>query len=156
MRDEQRCIMWRHLLLSTNQSEIYWFLNGFCLKVVTHPSTKPARPGLTSELVCLPSLFLAKILSQTPPSPSSDFLLSVFSLYPRESCPAWIECCWSRIDDVFFLQNGPPFCAIVHFLQVSLQKVKSLNSLLGQTSNSKSSTAARCSKLFGQHKSIIS
>ena len=110
MRDEQRCIMWRHLLLSTNQSEIYWFLNGFCLKVVTHPSTKPARPGLTSELVCLPSLFLAKILSQTPPSPSSDFLLSVFSLYPRESCPAWIECCWSRIDDVFFLQNGPPFC----------------------------------------------
>ena len=45
------------------------------LKVVTRLSTKPARPGLTSELVCLPS-FLAKILSQTPPSPPSDFLLS--------------------------------------------------------------------------------
>ena len=26
-------------------------------KVVSHPSTNPARPGLPSELVCLPSLF---------------------------------------------------------------------------------------------------
>ena len=57
--------------------------NGFCVKVVSHPSTNPARPGLTSELVCLPSLFLAKIFSQTPPSPPSNFLLSLFSLYPR-------------------------------------------------------------------------
>ena len=54
----------------------------FCLKVVTHPSTNPTRPGLTSELLCLLSLFLAKIFSQTSPSPPSDFLLSVFSLYP--------------------------------------------------------------------------
>ena len=27
--------------------------NSFCLKVVTHPSTNPARPGLASELVLL-------------------------------------------------------------------------------------------------------
>ena len=35
--------------------------HGFCLKVVTHPSTNPARPGLTSELVCLASPFSAAI-----------------------------------------------------------------------------------------------
>ena len=35
--------------------------NNLCLKVVTHPSTNPARPGLTLELVCLPSLSFAKI-----------------------------------------------------------------------------------------------
>ena len=29
--------------------------------MVTHPNTNPTRLGLTSELVCLPSLFLAKI-----------------------------------------------------------------------------------------------
>ena len=51
--------------------------------MVTHPSTKPARPDLTSELVCLRSLFLTKLFSQTLPSPPPYFLLSVFSLYPR-------------------------------------------------------------------------
>ena len=51
--------------------------------MVTHPSTNPTRPDLTSELLCLPSLFWAKIFSQIPPSPPSGFLLSVFSLYPR-------------------------------------------------------------------------
>ena len=49
------------------------------MNVVTHPSTNPARPGLTSELVYLTSLFLDKVFSQTPISPPSDFLLSVFS-----------------------------------------------------------------------------
>ena len=39
------------------------------LKVVTHPITNPTQP--------------AKIFSQTPLSPPSDFLLSVFSLYPH-------------------------------------------------------------------------
>ena len=35
--------------------------NSFCLNVVTHPSSIPARAGLTSELVCLPLLSFAKI-----------------------------------------------------------------------------------------------
>ena len=51
--------------------------------MVTYPSTNPAGPSLTSELVCLPLLFLAKIFSQTPPSPPTDFILSIFFLYPR-------------------------------------------------------------------------
>ena len=34
--------------------------NSFCLEVDTHPMTSPARPGITSELSCLPSLFLPK------------------------------------------------------------------------------------------------
>ena len=40
--------------------------------MVTHPSTNPARPGLTSELVCLPSLFLEKNPSHNhhPPLPT--------------------------------------------------------------------------------------
>ena len=31
------------------------------MTVVTHPSTNPAQPGLTLALVCLPSLFFAKV-----------------------------------------------------------------------------------------------
>ena len=49
--------------------------NGFCLKVVTHQSTNPARLGLTSELVCLPSLFSIK----TP-----YFLVAV------QTCTHWV------------------------------------------------------------------
>ena len=52
---------------------------GFCLKVGTHPSTNPTRPSLTSELVCLLSLFLAKVFSQHHP----PIFYSVFSLFPR-------------------------------------------------------------------------
>ena len=34
----------------SNKEKLDWHSN-FCLKVVTHPSTNPARSGLTSELV---------------------------------------------------------------------------------------------------------
>ena len=46
-----------------------------------HPSTNPAWLGLTSEVVCLPSLFLAKIFLSHTTLPSLRFsALSVFPL----------------------------------------------------------------------------
>ena len=46
--------------------------------VIPSATTNPARPGLTSELLGLPSFFIAKIFSQTPPSPPFDLPLGVF------------------------------------------------------------------------------
>ena len=49
--------------------------------MVTHPSTNPARPDVTSELVCLPSLLLAKIILSNTTLLSLRFTtLSVFPL----------------------------------------------------------------------------
>ena len=81
------CIRLRDIgITETTQSEtrfarIRSAQHSFCLKVVTHPITNPTRPGLTSELVCLLSLFLAKILLSNATLPSLRFsALSVFPL----------------------------------------------------------------------------
>ena len=77
----QNCILWELNLTALKEERLCFHAdryNGFCLKVVTHPITNPARPSLISELVGLPSLVL-KSLGKKIPSPPSNFLLSVFS-----------------------------------------------------------------------------
>ena len=51
--------------------------------VIPSASTNPARPGLTSELLGLPSFFIAKIFSQTPPSPLGVFQFALLFALKR-------------------------------------------------------------------------
>ena len=74
-------ILWRHLLSIRRQTaeNCVWFVNLSQQSLLGVLST-----GLiTSELVCLPSLFLAKVLPSNTTLPSLQFSTLSVSLYPR-------------------------------------------------------------------------